>query len=74
MTSFPFFQALIKMEENGSFFLKNIGKSSIFLNGKEVATGHRVCLSSSCLIEVIISGPSSKKLHLVKPIQVFLIT
>ncbi|EXC35491.1 Microspherule protein 1 [Morus notabilis] len=45
-------QALIKMEEDGSFFLKNIGKSSIFLNGKEVAAGHRLCLSSSTLIEI----------------------
>lgn len=45
-------QALIKMEEDGSFFLKNIGKSSIFLNGKEVATGQRRCLSSSTLIEI----------------------
>ncbi|XP_062102510.1 uncharacterized protein LOC133812722 [Humulus lupulus] len=45
-------QALIKMEGDGSFFLTNIAKSSIFVNGKEIATGHRMCLSSSSLIEI----------------------
>ncbi|KAJ7953075.1 Forkhead-associated (FHA) domain [Quillaja saponaria] len=46
-------QALIKMEINGSFILKNLGKSSIFLNGKEVATGQLRSLSSSSLIEIM---------------------
>lgn len=45
-------QALIKMEQDGSFFLKNLGKSSIFLNGKEIATGQAASLSSSSLIEI----------------------
>ncbi|KAJ7944207.1 Forkhead-associated (FHA) domain [Quillaja saponaria] len=45
-------QALIKMEKNGSFILKNLGKSSIFLNGKEVASGQLRSLSSSSLIEI----------------------
>ncbi|XVF17976.1 hypothetical protein REPUB_Repub10bG0171700 [Reevesia pubescens] len=45
-------QALIKMEEDGSFSLKNLGKSSIFLNGKEVSTGHLMGLGSSSLIEI----------------------
>ncbi|KAL9464578.1 hypothetical protein AB3S75_002229 [Citrus x aurantiifolia] len=45
-------QALIKMEQDGSFFLKNLGKSSIFLNGKEIATGQAGSLSSSSLIEI----------------------
>ncbi|KAM1156276.1 hypothetical protein ACFX2B_026802 [Malus domestica] len=45
-------QALIKMEGDGSFSLKNLGKSSIFLNGEEVASGQRVSLSSSNLIEI----------------------
>ncbi|PON71539.1 Serine/threonine protein kinase [Parasponia andersonii] len=45
-------QALIKMEGDGSFFLTNIAKSSVFLNGKEITTGQRLCLSSSSLIEI----------------------
>ncbi|XP_059439322.1 uncharacterized protein LOC132171924 isoform X1 [Corylus avellana] len=45
-------QALIKMEQDGSFFLKNLGKSSIFLNGKEVARGQRLSLNSGSLIEI----------------------
>ncbi|KAM1529178.1 hypothetical protein ACFX1Z_018417 [Malus domestica] len=45
-------QALIKMEGDGSFYLKNLGKSSIYLNGEEVATGQLVSLSSSNLIEI----------------------
>ncbi|KAH9662913.1 FHA domain-containing protein [Citrus sinensis] len=45
-------QALIKMEQDGSFFLKNLGKSSMFLNGKEIATGQAGSLSSSSLIEI----------------------
>lgn len=40
------------MEEDGSFFLKNLGKSSIFLNGKEVARGQLLSLNSGSLIEV----------------------
>ncbi|XP_022775382.1 uncharacterized protein LOC111317222 isoform X2 [Durio zibethinus] len=45
-------EALIKMEEDGSFSLKNLGKSSIFLNGKEVSTGQLMGLGSSSLIEI----------------------
>lgn len=45
-------QAIIKMEADGSFSLKNLGASSISLNGKEVAHGQVVVLSSSCLIEI----------------------
>ncbi|XP_061357246.1 uncharacterized protein LOC133301618 [Gastrolobium bilobum] len=45
-------QALIRMEANGSFIIKNLGKSSIFLNGKEVATGQLRGLSDSNLIEI----------------------
>ncbi|XP_068341108.1 uncharacterized protein [Pyrus communis] len=45
-------QALIKMEGDGSFSLKNLGKSSIYLNGEEVATGQLVSLGSSNLIEI----------------------
>ncbi|TYI56322.1 hypothetical protein E1A91_D11G201600v1 [Gossypium mustelinum] len=45
-------QAIIKMEGDGSFSLKNLGKSSIFLNGKEVSTGQLMGLVSSSLIEI----------------------
>ena len=41
------------METNGSFFLKNLGKSSILVNGKAVASEKSLCLSSSSLIEVL---------------------
>ncbi|GKV41529.1 hypothetical protein SLEP1_g49044 [Rubroshorea leprosula] len=45
-------QALIKMEEDGSFHLRNLGKNSMFINGKEVSTRQRIGLSSSSLIEI----------------------
>ncbi|KAI3451023.1 hypothetical protein Pfo_007688 [Paulownia fortunei] len=45
-------QAIIKMEADGSFFLKNLGKSSVSVNGMTVATGQLLNLSSSCLIEI----------------------
>lgn len=45
-------QAIINMEEDGSFYLKNLGKRSISVNKKEVATGQRFRLTSCCLIEV----------------------
>lgn len=45
-------QALIKMKEDGTFFLKNLGKSSIFLNGKEVGRGQLLNLNSGSLIEI----------------------
>lgn len=45
-------QAIVKMEANGSFYLKNLGKSLISVNGKLVATGQLICLGTSCLIEI----------------------
>uniref|UniRef100_A0A6M2EXP5 FHA domain-containing protein n=1 Tax=Populus davidiana TaxID=266767 RepID=A0A6M2EXP5_9ROSI len=45
-------QALIKMEGDGSFFLKNLGKNPMFLNGKELASGQSMGLRSSSLIEI----------------------
>ncbi|KAI3669522.1 hypothetical protein L6452_40758 [Arctium lappa] len=45
-------QATIKMETDGSFTLKNLGKSSISLNGNSIAHGQVAALSSSCLIEI----------------------
>ncbi|CAA2998008.1 Microspherule 1 [Olea europaea subsp. europaea] len=45
-------QAIIKMDMYGSFRLKNIGKSSISVNGNEVASTMSVTLTPGCLIEV----------------------
>ncbi|XP_068646617.1 uncharacterized protein [Aristolochia californica] len=45
-------QATIKMEEDGAFYLTNLGKSYILVNSKEVANGQCSNLSSSCLIEI----------------------
>ncbi|KAL0332985.1 UNVERIFIED_CONTAM: Microspherule protein 1 [Sesamum calycinum] len=45
-------QAIIKMEADGSFFIRNLGKSSLSVNGTTVATGQLLNLSSSCLIEI----------------------
>ncbi|KAI3794262.1 hypothetical protein L1987_36891 [Smallanthus sonchifolius] len=45
-------QAIIKMDTDGSFSLKNLGASSISINGKTVAHGQMVELASSCLIEI----------------------
>ncbi|KAL5985789.1 hypothetical protein ACLOJK_027776 [Asimina triloba] len=48
------------MEDDGSFYLKNLGKGLVFVNNKEVATGQRFNLSSSCLIEGNVPmGPAS---------------
>ncbi|PSS36530.1 Microspherule protein [Actinidia chinensis var. chinensis] len=45
-------QANINMNRDGSFVLQNFGKTSISVNGKEVASGQSLGLSSSCLIEI----------------------
>ncbi|KAK8959266.1 hypothetical protein KSP40_PGU019921 [Platanthera guangdongensis] len=45
-------QAIIKMDDDGCFHLKNIGKSSIFVNSKEVPVKKRINLSSCALIEI----------------------
>ncbi|KAE8654028.1 putative leucine-rich repeat receptor-like protein kinase [Hibiscus syriacus] len=45
-------QAIIKMEEDGSFHLKNLGKCSVSINSKDVATGQSLALNSNCLIEI----------------------
>lgn len=45
-------QAIIKMEANGSFYLKNLGKSLITVNGREVAAGQMINLRPSCLVEI----------------------
>ncbi|KAI4316880.1 hypothetical protein L6164_024815 [Bauhinia variegata] len=45
-------QAIIKMDKIGSFYLTNLGKSSIMVNNKEVHPGQSQRLHSSCLVEV----------------------
>ncbi|TKW25523.1 hypothetical protein SEVIR_3G124801v4 [Setaria viridis] len=45
-------QAVIKMDEAGSFHIKNIGKCPIFVNSKEIPSCKRINLSSDSLIEV----------------------
>ncbi|KAI3855879.1 hypothetical protein MKX03_011534 [Papaver bracteatum] len=45
-------QATIKIDENGCFYMKNLGKCSVLVNSKELKTGQRVKLSSNCLIEI----------------------
>ncbi|RLM98003.1 uncharacterized protein C2845_PM06G03900 [Panicum miliaceum] len=45
-------QAAIKMDEAGSFHIKNIGKCPIFVNSKEIPSCKRINLSSDSLIEI----------------------
>ncbi|GAV72445.1 FHA domain-containing protein/MCRS_N domain-containing protein [Cephalotus follicularis] len=45
-------QAIIKMDKDGLFHLKNLGKRSISVNNNEAATGQSLSLSSCCLIEI----------------------
>lgn len=51
------------MEADGSFFLKNLGKSSVLVNGVAVACGQLMNLSTSCLIEVIYRINFSRLFH-----------
>ncbi|KAL6552231.1 hypothetical protein OROGR_008385 [Orobanche gracilis] len=41
-----------RRQSHGSFFIKNLGKSSVSVNGMAVATGHLLNLSPICLIEL----------------------
>ncbi|GAB2267691.1 hypothetical protein Dimus_002674 [Dionaea muscipula] len=45
-------QAIIKMERDGSFLLKNLGKFSLSINNDEVYPGQSLRLQSNCLIEI----------------------
>ncbi|KAL3723767.1 hypothetical protein ACJRO7_035869 [Eucalyptus globulus] len=45
-------QALIKLERDGTFLLKNLGRSSIYVNGTAVSSGNHLHLTANCLIEV----------------------
>ncbi|KAL5063713.1 hypothetical protein RYX36_025450 [Vicia faba] len=46
-------QASIKMDANGSFTIKNLGKRTLYLNGKEVPKGQMRGLSAGSLIEIL---------------------
>ncbi|KAL8099890.1 hypothetical protein AgCh_032225 [Apium graveolens] len=45
-------KATIKMKTDGSFVLKNLGRSSVSVNGKAIANEQSLSLSSSSLIEL----------------------
>ncbi|GAB4850814.1 hypothetical protein Ancab_030114 [Ancistrocladus abbreviatus] len=45
-------QAVIKMDKDGSFHLKNLGRFSVLVNGREVSPGQSLGLHSNCLIEI----------------------
>ncbi|KAF3446390.1 hypothetical protein FNV43_RR11569 [Rhamnella rubrinervis] len=45
-------QATIKLDKGGVFYLKNLGKSAVSMNGKEVVSGQSVSLNSNCLLEI----------------------
>ncbi|KAL5730019.1 hypothetical protein ACHQM5_002897 [Ranunculus cassubicifolius] len=45
-------QAIIKMEEDGTFCLMNKGKQLVIVNGKEVPTKHSIKLTSGSLIQI----------------------
>lgn len=45
-------QAFIKLEEDGTFALRNVGKCSVFVNGKEIQSRKRTSLASGSLIEI----------------------
>ncbi|XP_072078207.1 uncharacterized protein [Arachis hypogaea] len=44
-------KAIIKLDNDGSFYIKNLGKTTILVNNKEVQTGQSQRLHSNCLIE-----------------------
>lgn len=43
----------MKMDMNGIFHLKNLGKTLIYVSGTKVGPGESVNLTSGCLIEVL---------------------
>jgi len=40
------------MDDGGTFYIKNIGKPSIFVNSKEVPCNKRISLISDSLLEI----------------------
>lgn len=49
-------QAIIKMDKDGAFNIKNTGKCSIYVNSKEIFPGQSLILLSNCLVEVFNSA------------------
>ncbi|EOA23562.1 hypothetical protein CARUB_v10016756mg [Capsella rubella] len=45
-------QAIIRLSDDGSFHMKNLGKYSISVNEKEVDPGQSLILKSDCLVEI----------------------
>ncbi|KAG7585118.1 Forkhead-associated (FHA) domain [Arabidopsis thaliana x Arabidopsis arenosa] len=45
-------QALVKLENNGSFSLKNLGKRHILVNGEKIVTGQIATLTSCSSIDI----------------------
>ncbi|VVA95367.1 unnamed protein product [Arabis nemorensis] len=45
-------QALIKLKQDGSFEIKNLGKYSIWINDAEIVKGEVVNLKNNCLIQI----------------------
>ncbi|KMT20650.1 hypothetical protein BVRB_1g006270 [Beta vulgaris subsp. vulgaris] len=45
-------QAIIKMDKDGAFNIKNTGKCSIYVNSKEIFPGQSLILLSNCLVEI----------------------
>ena len=45
-------QAIIRLGDDGSFHMKNLGKYAISVNEKEVDPGQSLILKSDCLLEV----------------------
>ncbi|XP_074287186.1 uncharacterized protein LOC141612334 [Silene latifolia] len=45
-------QAIMKMENDGTFSVRNMGKCSIYVNSKEILHGQILALHSNCLIEI----------------------
>jgi hypothetical protein len=45
-------QAIIRLGDDGSFHIKNLGKYSISVNEKEVDPGQSLILKSDCLVEI----------------------
>ncbi|KAL9229180.1 hypothetical protein vseg_004676 [Gypsophila vaccaria] len=45
-------QATIKMDGNGTFSLKNLGRCPIYVNSEEISPGQHLDLDPNCLIEI----------------------
>jgi hypothetical protein len=45
-------QAVIKLKRDGEFYVHNVGRATIFVNGRSVPTGKRMRLTHCCLVEV----------------------